>query len=267
MLLNRTTLGLAKLVSKDASRYASRHAPQAIAVEKDCATVTDGHYLVTVTHPSHTGGKRIEDSFPAVAGLEHRTVAEGETVLVGRDAALGALKAISKRTNIPVLKNAAMSTDGRLVTTDLENVGSFSHKADGQFPDWRRVMPAANAEVVYETSVDARFLKALAEYFIAVGDERTPAVRLTFYKDDAPSQDGTRLPRAMRFDLRTPDGQDVTAVLMPVRYEDGSYPARPDQLRARGAEAVEAEAKTEMEAEAEAEAEAETENATSPIRD
>ena len=109
MLLNRSILNLAKLASKEASRYTL----QAIAVEKDQAVVTDGHILVTVGNTSPAA----DDSFPQVAGLEHKTFSEGpmiENVLVSRETALAALKALPKKSTIPVLANAAMGKNGKL---------------------------------------------------------------------------------------------------------------------------------------------------------
>lgn len=239
MLLNRATLGLAKLASKEETRYSL----QGIAIEMECATVTNGHYLVTVSHPQYAA-EHIEDSYPETPGLVHREIKEGETVLVHSSAAAAAMKALPKKTHIPVLQHAAMSEDGKLVTNDLDSVQSFSHKLDGQFPDWRRVMPSG--EVEYETYVDARYLKALAEYFIAVGNDRLPSVRMTIYADKKPSKglrpdsEERRNPSAMRFDLRTHDGQDVTAILMPLRGSDESYPMRPDQVATKAAKEAQA---------------------------
>jgi len=228
MLLNRTTLSLAKLAPKEESRYTL----SAIAVEKDVAAVTNGHYLVTFTHPKYFGEKLIEESYPVTPGLTHRMVKDGETVLVARDAALAALKSIPKKSTIPILQNAAMSEDGKLVTNDLETVAQFKSDVGGNFPNWRAVVP--DYPVAFEVCVSAEYLEVLGKFFReSLGERHTKAVRMTFYQDDKPMYDGRRCPRAMRFDARTDEGQDITAVLMPIRGEDSQFPMRPDQVRAK----------------------------------
>jgi hypothetical protein len=39
--------------------------------------------------------------------------------------------------------------------------------------------------------------------------------------------------KSMRFDARTADGQDLTAVLMPLRMDASQFAERPDQKRSR----------------------------------
>jgi len=227
MLLNRTTLSLAKLASAEESRYTLC----AIAIERSLAAVTNGHYLVTVTHASTVGENA---SYPETPGLEPRDVAENETVLVHRDAALAALKAIPKKSMIPILGNAALGADGKLYVNSLDSVQSFKSDVSGRFPNWRMVMPSG--AVKFETGVDARYLKRLAEYFIENAGVRAEApvpIRMTFYKDE-----GT----AMRFDGATADGQQITAVLMPLRVDTTNLAKRPDQVKAEDKETVDATA-------------------------
>lgn len=201
MLLNRAVLSLAKLASKDASRYTL----QGFAVEKDRAIVTDGTILVGVMNEHPVA----DENFPAVAGLEHKTFADGpmiETVLVHRDAALAALKAIPKKNTIPALYNAAMGTDGNLYTTDLENVSQFKHKMNGaRFPNWRQVMPTG--EPIASVSFDVRKMRQLCDYIAENGDARMATAKLTIYGAD----------KAMRLDSKTSDGTEVFALLMSCR--------------------------------------------------
>jgi hypothetical protein len=228
MLLNRTTLSLAKLASLEESRYTLG----AIAIERSLAAVTNGHYLVTVTHAGTSG----EDaSYPETPGLAPRDVAENETVLVHRDAALGALKVIPKKSTLPILQNAALGADGKLYVNQLDSVQSFKSDVGGKFPNWRMVMPSG--AVKFETGVDARYLKRLAEYFIenaGVGAKAPVPVRMTFYRDAA---------TAMRFDAATADGQQITAVLMPVRLDSARLAKRPDEVKAEETETADAATK------------------------
>ena len=204
MLLNRSILNLAKLASKDVSRYTL----SAIAVEKDKAIVTDTTILVCVGNTSPIANA----DFPSVPGLVHKTFADGPTpelVLVSRDAALSALKSLPKTTTIPVLSNAAMGTNGKLYTTDLDNVSQFKHEMTGKFPNWRAVMPAADKTPSATITFDARKMRQLCQYFVENGNERMPAVKLTVY--DAES--------AMKLEGTTADGQKITALLMPYHID------------------------------------------------
>lgn len=222
MLLSKATLGLAKLASKEASRYTLG----GICIEAKQAIVTDGHTLVVLSH----GTEQHKDAgFPETPGLEHKVLSDGpmtEQVMVSRDAALAALKALPKKTTIPVLANAALGVDGKLYVNSLDSVRSFTHKLEGKFPNWRAVMPAASKQVVGQVAMDARKLKALAEYIIDNCDERTPTMRITLYGESD----------AVRFDARTEAGQDVTALIMPIRMDTAKFPKRADEIAKESAD-------------------------------
>lgn len=217
MLLDKAVLGLAKLAPKEESRFSLT----AIAVESKCATVTNGHYLVNVSGP------RVSDKdFPETPGLVHKTFADGpmaEVVLVARDAALAALKALPRKTTLPTLQNAAMGEDKRLYVNTLDSSQSFDHRREGQFPNWRAVMPTG--EPTAEVELDAQYLKALCEYVIehAEGSRngQTP-VRFTLYGAE----------KAIRMDAPTENGGQILCVLMPLRMGASHYAKRPDQERA-----------------------------------
>jgi hypothetical protein len=214
MLLNKVSLNLALLASQEESRYAL----QAIAVEPEVCCVTNGHYLVTVAHQTAVP----VEQFPQTDGLESATV-KG-TVLIARDAAISAAKAIPNKTTLPVLKTAALGTDGKLYVNQLDSVQSFKGEASGTFPNWRMVMP--NGKPVTEICISADYLETLAKFIRANSGNvkgRATAVRLTVYPDGKP----------MRLDARTSDGQDIMAVLMPMRLDGSSFAERPDQTKAR----------------------------------
>src|ERR1039458_7750477 len=107
MLLNKATLGLAKLASKESSRYATG----GIAIEKDCAIVTDGHIMVHLENPS---GGQADEYFPVTEGNVIR-VMDGTQVLVSADAALAALKTIPRKAPSPVLQTALLAEGDRLI--------------------------------------------------------------------------------------------------------------------------------------------------------
>lgn len=207
MLLNRSILGLAKLASKKQSRYTL----QAIAVGKEQAVATDGHIMAVVQT------KPMDDSaMPVIEGMAPRTLADGEQVLVSAEAASAALKTIPKRSNLPILQNAAMGADGKLYTTDLENVSAFSHKVEGKFPDWKAVIP--REAPVAEVSFDARKMIQLCDYIKQFSDAPC-AVRLTIYSTQT----------AIRLDARTADGADITCLLMPLLGKS-KFAARPQEI-------------------------------------
>lgn len=208
MLLNRTTLGLAKLASKDQSQYTL----QAVCIEKDCAVETDGHQLVVVTHPT----KPTPDTdYPVTPGFTPGFMPDGKPTLIARDAALAALKALPRKTNIPMLGHAALALDGedggaRLFVNDLESVSQFKATVSGQFPNWRAIMPAADKEPKAEISFNAEKLAALLSWCAGAVKEqggRKAVVKLAVFDSES----------AMRLTMTTPDGQDVTALLMPCR--------------------------------------------------
>ena len=205
MLLTRTELALAKFASKDASRLTL----QSIAVEKDLTAVTDGNLLLTVAHSK----EHKDEDYPPTPGLEMAQV-NGEPLLVDATAALAALKALPRKTTIPILAFAALGTDRKLVVNTLESIGAWQSTHTGQFPNWRVCMPTGEPKV--EIYLDASLLASLAEFIAQHGDDRMPGVRLTIYDADRP----------VRMDARTAEGEDITAILMPIRGEATKYPVR-----------------------------------------
>jgi hypothetical protein len=87
MLLNKAELNLAKLASKESSRYAL----QGICVQPKHSIVTDGHILVAVTHSSYS-----EANYPVTPGLEHKELAAGE-VLISAESAAAAGDSLPRR--------------------------------------------------------------------------------------------------------------------------------------------------------------------------
>lgn len=216
MLLNRAILALAKLAPDEESRYQCG----CIEVRAEHSTVTDGHYLVNVASGELAHS---EDSFPELAGAEHQKLASGaeRAVLVSKTAALAALKAIramGKRLTMPILGHAALLTDSKLACNSLDSVQTFNSAVSGSFPNWPRVIPQGKPHA--EVAVSAEYLEKLAAYFREHGNERGAHLRITVYD----------VQTAVRFDGVTADGQNIMALLMPVRIETCSFAKRPDQI-------------------------------------
>jgi len=200
MLLSKAELNLGNLAPKEESRYTL----QSIAVEKDCTVTTNGHYLVTVTH-----GALADVDYPVTNGLEHVTV-NGKPKLIHRDAAIAALKALPRKTTIPILGNAALGADGKLYVNDLENVQAFGKEVTGQFPNWQAVMPKPDDKPIVKIGLASGYLRLLADYIDKYGVDGPaggPTITMTVYAAD----------KAIKMEAKTPDGQNITAVLMPVR--------------------------------------------------
>jgi hypothetical protein len=217
MLLNKAELNLAKLASKEESRYAL----QGIAVQPKHTVVTNGygHYLVAVTHCPLANA---EETFPATSGLEHKKLEEGkvsETVLLSTSAALGASKALLKKTSIPVLALAALGTDKTVYVNSLDAVQTFKSDATGTFPRWEGVVPTGKPKA--DIVVNAEYLENLAKYIRENGGD-LPMVRLTVYDNST----------ALRLDAKTREGQDIMGLIMPIRYDFAAFAKRPDQLKA-----------------------------------
>ncbi|HEX4501081.1 MAG TPA: hypothetical protein VH187_07970 [Scandinavium sp.] len=199
MLLTREELELSKLVSKEESRSALR----SLGVDKDCSVVTNGHYLVTVPHSTELK----EENFPVTPGLTPANVEKMQ--LVNGVAASAALKAIPRKNTIPVLRTAVLGTDNKLYVNDLTNVSTFDSKAEGQFPNYKAVLPADNAKPVVTIGLSAEYVRLLADYMAKNGAGESPNIVLTVYSPE----------KAVKMETKTEDGRQITAVLMPVRLE------------------------------------------------
>jgi hypothetical protein len=208
MLLTKAELKLAKLTSKE-----SRYTLQAIAVEKDCTVVTNGHYLVTVGHANQE--EFPESRFPETPGLVHGSP-NGKPVLVHRDSAIAAEKALPNKPAIPVTGTAALAEDGKLWTNDLSSVQTFGTRVEGTFPNWQAVIPAEDKPQAVKFGVSAEYLRLLSDYFEKVqgksskqGKSSNHLVKVTVYSPED----------SIKFETETADGQKVVAVLMPMRIK------------------------------------------------
>ena len=123
------------------------------------------------------------------------------------------LKAIPKRTNIPIIKNAFVleQTDDcvKIGVTDLETPRIFNCKPlSGNFPDYERVIPKV-AEAPFRIGMNAALLRDVLDTMAKCGDERCPGVVFHF-KDNT---------SAVTITGKDPSGQPHTAVCMPLRVD------------------------------------------------
>ena len=144
-LVNKRNLELAKLASKDESRYQL----SAILLTEAETVVTDGHILARVSLPEHK-----PDQFPVIAGFTPN--GSNRDALIPREAALEAAKRITKKTTIPILSCAAVAVEDKpadadageaksaivtIASTDLDTHQiTPTREPKGRFPNWRRAM-------------------------------------------------------------------------------------------------------------------------------
>jgi hypothetical protein len=209
MLLNKFNLSIAKLASKEVSRFTL----SGIHVTPKATVVTDGHSLMAVStletpaegFPNRTdSGLTLQDTF--------------KPFNLSAELALKAAADLPKRSNLPILQCAAIAVNGdpnkpKVLTTDLERHAEYPAMESANFPDWERVMPRTDA-ANFAISLDARKLKPILEQFIAFAD--------TVSKDRAPVtfrfEDPTK---AVRMDAKANE-QTMTGLLMPMRAEETS---------------------------------------------
>ena len=209
MLVSKTALSVRHAASKDATRYNLN----GVRFESDGRVIaTDGHRLYTVTPPEEKPDPR---EFPAIPGVEDPGgSAPLEPFTLPLAAADAVAKAIPKR-GLPILKNALLDVDGtngsekaRFVTTDLEVTTPIEAlKIDGDFPDWRQVMP--DGEPTVKLALNWQYLadlgKALNEF---CPGSREKLVTIEIIDEMSP----------VKFTAKNPDtGEEFTGLIMPIR--------------------------------------------------
>lgn len=210
LLLNKHNLNIAKIASREESRYTLK----AIQVTDRETVVTDGHRLVRVTLPTECK----PGDFPQLEGFTPN--GNGTPFLLDRDTALQATKLIPKKTTIPILNHAAVSAckgeDGQVqqiqvCVTDLDHTQVLRPKPDnGRFPAWECVLPAG--EPLAEVCLDASYIEELGKLLREFGGSGL-AVRIRVYGKE----------KAVRMDARNGDGQEMNAVVMPLRSSESKF--------------------------------------------
>jgi len=206
MLLNRFSL-MARLA---ASRDESRFNINVLRVESDGRTVaTDGHRLYTVTPPPDADDAEYPDVGDVPATLDPLA-----DFSMPRDVAERIAKALPKKPRLAILGSArldvaATNADGkvRVVVTDLDTVTPIeARKVDGDFPDWRQVLP--EGDPVASFTVNGRYLADVAKAAADFSGTRGCAVRVECFGELSP----------IRFTAENPEtGQTFVGVVMPMR--------------------------------------------------
>lgn len=222
-LLNRNNLAVRFAAAKEESRYTLR----AILATEHETVATDGHVLVRVSVPELDA-----NSFPAIDGFKPNGFTHG---LIPVDAAKEIENAIPKKTTLPILAHAAITSEHvpdsdrtvlKIAATDLDTPKVFTvREPEGQFPNWKNVWPDVDQKPAADICFDARLLAAVATAAAKFSDHRLCAIRLRVYGSNS----------AMRFDLVNDDGQEMNGLLMPCRasvaskFREPAPKAEPEQ--------------------------------------
>lgn len=203
ILLNRNNLA----VRFAASDETSRHALRAILATEHETVATDGHVLARVSVPDIKA-----ESFPQVNGFNPNGFTRG---LIPVDSCKDIERAIPKSKNLPILNNAAITTEHvgerdviMVATTDLDTPKVFTvRQPEGSFPAWDSDSLWPSDAAAIDICFNASLLASVAQAASKFSDRGTETIRLRFYSAD----------RAMRFDLVNSDGQEMNGLLMPLR--------------------------------------------------
>lgn len=202
-LLNKHNLSIAKFCSKENSRYEVGG-----VLITDVETVaTDGHTLVRVSTPEVPA-----DQFPEIEGFKAKE--SWKPFILPREAALRLAKELPSKDTVPALACAAVGdatdagTEAVFATTDLETKLVVSvRKPDGQFPNWKQVVPSTD-DAKATITLNANYLKELFSAIAAFTKGDTlPLATLRFFASEG----------ALRVDASNEAGQYFTGVIMPVQ--------------------------------------------------
>jgi hypothetical protein len=210
VLLNKHNLNIAKLASKEASRFSSRFSLKSIQVSPTETVVTDGHLMMIVSNVDLEA-----DTFPVREDTGIKAVDTFKPFLLSAENALKAANKLPKRSSIRVLQCAAVAVDPAdpmakpmVLTNDLNEQTMYATD-EADFPDWQRVLPKVT-DTKFSIRLDVRRLATLLNQFISMCDA-----------------DNKKIPANVRFhftDKSSPvlmicerNGQTMTGVLCPLR--------------------------------------------------
>ena len=207
LLLSRANLELAALASSDSTRTNLA----GLYVTPECTVATDGHALGIVDAPQTDGA-----DFPRVAGMEPQPAETLKPCIIPTDGAKRMVKALPRRSRVPVLEHACVdvahsNVNGtfRAVTTDLETTTPIEvRKVDGEFPMYSQVIPGG--EPVFSIGFDTCLLRRVLDVAVKCkGRDYKGAAgfRFDFYGPDAP----------VKITGTNDGGQRLTFLVMPYR--------------------------------------------------
>ncbi len=202
MYYTENSLAVKRACSKDDTRPALQN----VLLTDGVALATDGHALFRV---GATKEFQEPEDCPKIGIMPINS-----RVLIPKDSADRLLKAIPKRSTLPVLHGFWTGTNGskavQAVATDLD-CNTVVKTDDSSYPDTDASWP--DGEPYFEVAISGDILKQLAEFVKrAHPDSLTQMIKFTFRKDP-----GT----AICFDGGTNNrGQKIDGLIMPLRIAE-----------------------------------------------
>lgn len=203
MLLNQKAFKLINAASTDPTR------PNIAGVyldEDGSAIATDGHMLVRFVDPCPTDPK----DYPVMEGCDPTSDGKLKPVLIPRDTCQQILRAIPKKTTMPVLQTVALDVEKTNETgapvlgiNDLSSQQVFRpRKEDYGYPEYKKVVPTnkAKAEIGLAINLLERFCKTM----------KALDVRYVKFEIREPTE-------AITFEATTSNGEKVNGAIMPCR--------------------------------------------------
>jgi hypothetical protein len=200
LLLSPNQAAALAFVSKDESRPLLC----GVHITPEHVEATDSYRAVRITHAP---GTTVND-YPVLSGNQ-RALGDVDATIDARSFG-DALKALSKRTTLPILQRVVVVEDAEryltLGSTDLDRTNrTEARKIEGRFPPLGDLFN--DSEPVLSIKFNAGFLADIANAAKKFSDSPTPVVELRAWGPLKPAE----------FSARTPDGQTFRAILMPVR--------------------------------------------------
>ena len=200
MLVNKVNLEIERFASKDSTRPL-----QGVQVTGEYTEATDGKKLVRVSLPCHEAA-----DFPHIEGVDPAAAASG---ILPKDVAKATAKRLPKRNAIPIIQNAAVSTDDKgafqVATTDLSAPSvTSSRPIDGTWPNTDQILkqPEPSLVIGFNGVLLAEVLKWMGTNASGLNN----MVKLSFTTADSP----------VKLSAVTKDGQEITGLVMPLRLKD-----------------------------------------------
>ena len=199
-MLNRHNLNIAKLASKEGSRFTLN----AIFVTQTDTVETDGSQLVVVSRPKMGDTTEVPEDYPDQPVETHAAF-----LLPASDAAK--IQGALKNGNNAEICASETQGDSRIVpVVTADNDSAQTHRVrvpSGNFPDYQRVIPPASKNT-FKITLNAKLVKDLmAQFETFTKTQMNPAVEFYFFGET----------NSVRMDADGGNDQHMTAVLMPMK--------------------------------------------------
>lgn len=224
-LYKKKQLELIKYASKDTEM---RHALTGLHIDRDTATITDGHKLISVTSQPQP-----QEDWPANGIPWEKNSAPFVMPKELVEKALKNMPKLRKHEQNEIINNVAIGhkKDGGLVcqTTDHANPehantehieGRAINPEEHKYPDFKQVIPDyKNPDLYARISVSAKYLKEISTLFEKYNDTNSAVILFvrksytpTSEKDETKPEDFSMVITAI-----APDDTKGLAVIMPLR--------------------------------------------------